>query len=304
VHWEKQGLLLPAPLPVPWATSHAAMPVAHPSEDGRLRVYYSARDERNRARIGAADVELGGNAEHVPGPLLDVGALGAFDDSGVTGSCVVEVEGRRYLYYTGWSLGVTVPFYFSIGCAVSGVGEAGFERVSAAPVLGRTDVDPFLAASPWILVENGLWRMWYVSCVRWTYEAGRPKHWYLIRYAESTDGITWSPTGRICIDFASPKEYAISRPCVVNDGGLYRMWFGARGDAYRIGYAESDDGLSWRRNDVAAGIEGTPGSWDAAMQTYPAVVDHAGMRYLLYNGDGYGATGIGYASERTSTLET
>jgi hypothetical protein len=40
------------------------------------------------------------------------------------------------------------------------------------------------------------------------------------------------------------------------------------------------------------------------MQTYPAVVDHAGTRYLLYNGDGYGATGIGYASERTSTLET
>ena len=132
MHWEKQGLLLPAPLPVPWATSHAALPIAHPSEEGRLRVYYSARDERSRARIGAADVALGGKFEHLPGPLLDVGALGAFDDSGVTGGCVVEVEGRRYLYYTGWSLGVTVPFYYSIGCAISEGGNARFERVSAA----------------------------------------------------------------------------------------------------------------------------------------------------------------------------
>jgi hypothetical protein len=299
VGWLKQGLLLPAPPPVRWASSHVALPIAHPMTDGRLRVYYSARDERGRARIGAADVELGGGAQHLADPLFDLGALGAFDDNGVTGSCIVDSDGRQYLYYTGWTLGVTVPFYFSIGCAVSDGGGA-FERVSAAPVLGRNDIDPFLTASPWILVEDGVWRMWYVSCVRWTLEAGRPKHWYLIRYAESSDGIEWRPTGRICIDFASPEEYAISRPCVVRDADVYRMWFGARGDAYRIGYAESDDGLEWRRDDSRAGIDGTAGSWDQEMQTYPAVVDHLGARYMLYNGDGYGATGIGYAREATS----
>jgi hypothetical protein len=295
-------LLVPAPAPVAWATTHAALPIAHAVADGRLRVYYSARDDRNRARIGAADVALGEEAEHLDQPLLELGPLGAFDDNGVTGSCVVEAEGRRYLYYTGWSLGVTVPFYFSIGCAISEDGVGGFERVSNAPVLGRNDVDPFLTASPWVLVENGVWRMWYVSCVRWAVEDGRPKHWYLIRYAESSDGIEWRPTGRVCIDFSSPGEFAISRPCVVKDGGLYRMWFGARGDAYRIGYAESDDGLLWRRDDTRAGIDGTPGSWDGEMQEYPAVVDYAGERYLLYNGDGYGATGIGYAREAGSRL--
>jgi hypothetical protein len=261
-----------------------------------LRVYYSARDERNRARIGAADVTLAGNADHAERPLLDIGALGAFDDNGVTGSCIVEADGRRHLYYTGWSLGVTVPFYFAIGCAVSEAG-GDFRRVSSAPVLGRTEVDPFLTASPWILVEDNRWRMWYVSCVRWGLENGEPKHWYLIRYAESADGVAWVPTGRICVDFASPDEYAISRPCVVKDGNLYRMWFGARGNAYRLGYAESDDGLEWRRDDSRARLEGTPSMWETEMQTYPGIVDHEGERYLLYNGNGYGATGIGYARE-------
>ena len=31
------------------------------------------------------------------------------------------------------------------------------------------------------------------------------------------------------------------------------------------------------------------------MQAYPFVFDHAGQRHLLYNGDGFGATGIGHA---------
>jgi hypothetical protein len=31
------------------------------------------------------------------------------------------------------------------------------------------------------------------------------------------------------------------------------------------------------------------------MQAYPFVFDEGGRRYMLYNGDGYGRTGIGLA---------
>ena len=31
------------------------------------------------------------------------------------------------------------------------------------------------------------------------------------------------------------------------------------------------------------------------MVEYPAVFDHGSRRYMLYNGNGYGASGIGYA---------
>jgi hypothetical protein len=31
------------------------------------------------------------------------------------------------------------------------------------------------------------------------------------------------------------------------------------------------------------------------MQCYPSVFDHRDRRYLLYNGNGFGATGIGWA---------
>ena len=51
----------------------------------------------------------------------------------------------------------------------------------------------------------------------------------------------------VAIDFSGPEEYAICKPCVMKDGDIYRMWFCARGNAYRIYYAESSDGVAWRR---------------------------------------------------------
>src|SRR5581483_8683400 len=120
---------------------------------------------------------------------------------------------------------------------VSEDGGASFQKTSEAPVLGRNDTDPYLAASPCVLIEDGVWRMWYVSGVKWVMENGRPKHYYHIRHAESADGIRWTSPRHVCIDFQSPDEYAIARPWVVKCSGGYRMWYCCRGSAYRMGYA-------------------------------------------------------------------
>jgi hypothetical protein len=294
--WQQRGRLLPAPPPVPWATSHAALPHAQPLGDGRIRLYFSSRDDRGRSHIGRADTDLTSPeafVEFCDEPVLRPGPLGAFDDAGVTTSCLVEHDARQLLYYTGWSLGQTVPFYLFAGCAVTEDGET-YERISAAPILERNDVDPYVTASPWVLVDDGRWRMWYVSGSGWELVDGRPRHRYHIKYAESGDGISWDRRGVVCIDFADANEYAFSRPCVVKDDDLYRMWFSARGPTYRIGYAESNDGVKWTRKDEEAGIASS-GEWDSEMQAYPAVFDDGGKRYMVYNGNDYGRTGIGWA---------
>jgi len=296
VAWETRGIVVPGPPPLDWARSHAALPVIKLVDDA-CRLYFSSRDDRGRARIALADGRIEEDRlvieEYRREPALDLGELGAFDDSGVTSSCIVEHDGRTYLYYSGWSLGKTVPFYFFVGLAVSDDATT-FRRLSPAPILERNEVDPFLTASPWVIVEDGLWRMWYVSCTGWNLVDGEPRHRYHIRYAESDDGIRWRRSGRICIDYRDESEYAISRPCVVRDPDGYRMWFASRGPAYALGYAESDDGLEWRRVDPDD--RPTPNGWDAEMQAYPVVFDDtSGRRHMLYNGNGYGATGIGHA---------
>lgn len=162
-------------------------------------------------------------------------------------------------------------------------------------MVGRTDADPFLATSPFVLVENGLWRMWYASGQSWEATAAGPKHYYRIVYAESTDGINWTPTGRVCIDFANEDEYAIARPCVVKSKNGYDMWFSYRGPTYRIGYARSADGLTWTRDDEHAGLWPAGDGWESDSVEYGFVFDYKGTRWILYNGNDYGATGIGLA---------
>lgn len=294
--WKKRGRLCDGGR-IPWAASHAALPVVDAVPGGGHRVYFSARDDRGRARIGWADSDLSpsGAWRVSDAPAIDLGPLGSFSDSGVTSSCLVTHKGAKYQFYTGWSLGVTVPFYLNAGLAISEDGGASFTPVSIAPILERNEIDPFLTASPWVLVEGGVWRMWYVSGLAWVTTNGKPAHRYHIRYAESRDGLHWDRRGVVCIDFKDAGEYAIARPCVLRDGSVYRMWYSHRGERYRIGYAESSDGVVWKRLDDCAGIDVAPGEWDGEMIEYPCVVDADGRRLMLYNGDDYGRTGIGLA---------
>jgi hypothetical protein len=299
--WTKRGLLISTPADQPWSRSHAALPAVSQVDGDRVDLYYSPRDELGRAHISRAHLRLQPTGElslidHDPEPVLSPGSLGAFDDSGVTMSCVVDAEIGSLLYYTGWTLGVTVPFYFYAGLAIRSPGTHSFQRVSSAPLLERNDVDGYLTASPWVLHDEGIWRMWYVSATKWEMVDGSPRHYYHLRYADSHDGVHWQRAGRVAIDFADSDEYAISRPCVIRDGDRYRMWFAARGDRYRLGYAESLDGLVWERDDSRTGLEPASSGWDSEMVAYPMVFSRAGLRYLLYNGNGYGRSGIGYAT--------
>ena len=281
--------------------SHAALPTLDPAAADSRSIWLSTRDSQGRSRVAAGRLELDGarsRIELAAAPALDLGDLGAFDDSGVTTSCVVSDRGRLHLYYTGWSRGVTVPFYLGAGLAVSDDGGRRFRRVSRAPVLERSDVDPYLTASPWVLRDGGIWRMWYVSATGWSQGPGGPRHHYHIRYAESADAVAWRRTGHVCVDFAGSQEYAFGRPCVVRDpDGRYRMWYSVRGDTYRLGYAESGDGLSWTRRDEAIGLELSPDGFDSQMMAYPAIFDRGGRRYMLYNGNDYGRSGVGLAEE-------
>jgi hypothetical protein len=82
------------------------------------------------------------------------------------------------------------------------------------------------------------------------------------------------------------------------------MWYcfrGSRGyrtskaESYRIGYAESPDGIAWTRLDDRAGIERSAEGWDSQMIEYPFVWVHKGRKHMLYNGNGFGESGFGWA---------
>jgi hypothetical protein len=278
--------------------SHAQLPVALPLGDGRYRVYFASRDDDSRSHIGFVELDL--PEEKVvrlsARPVLEPGPLGNFDDHGVYPASIVEHDdGRLLLYYIGWNPGKQPPlFYASIGLAVSDDGGLSFRRFSAAPIMARSDHDPCLVTSPFVLREGPRWRMWYVSGFRWDVDEGRLRSWYHVKYAESQDGVSWRRDGTVAIDLA-PGERNIARACVVPDSRGYRMWYSYdAGAGYRIGYATSDDGVRWERRDDEAGIEPSPSDWDD-VQAYPWVVVDGRREYMLYNGTGFGRDGFGLA---------
>ena len=295
--WRKLGLIFQARGQRDWMQTHAAVPIAEPLEGSVCRIYFSTRDAANRSHTASLVVDLERPQtllELDEAPILAPGPLGGFDDSGAMATWLTRVGPRRYLYYIGWNLGVTVPFRNAIGLAISEHGGP-FRRQAPGPIMDRTPQEPHVVASCCILREGNLWRNWYLAGIGWVAAPERPEPRYHLRYAESADGIHWQRQGQVAIDLAASDETAISRPSVLRDGDTWKMWYSTRGAAYRIGYAESADGQIWQRQDARVGIAPSVSGWDADMIEYPHVFDLNGRRYMLYNGNGYGLSGFGLA---------
>lgn len=296
MRWRKLGLIFCPHGGHEWMRSHAANPIAEQVDGDLFRIYFSTRDGGNRSSVAWLEVDMStpGRVLRVgDNPVIGPGRTGTFDDSGTSVAWLVRVGPRRYLYYLGWNLGVTVPWRNSIGLAISQSPELGFEKLHEAPIMDRSAVDPFSISYPCVLREGERWRMWYGSNLAWGARQTDMSH--LIKYAESDDGIEWRRDGRIAVPFQSTEEYAMSKPSVLKEGKRYRMWYSFRGARYRIGYAESADGTSWERLDHLAGIDASDVGWDSESVEYPHVFEHRGSKYMLYNGNGYGQTGIGMA---------
>jgi hypothetical protein len=268
--------------------------------DGRIRVYYSALDEAKRGRIGYVDLAhddpttvIGESLQ----PILDLGERGAFDEDGVNPSCVLHEGGETRMYYLGWQRGASVPYSIFLGLARSHDDGASFTRASRAPVLERTNEEPFFRSAGTVVRTENCLRCWYVSTRQWKLHEGKPMPEYVIRSAESTDGLAWRTTPGVAIDFESPAEFGFGRPWVLRDTDRYRMWYSIRShrEPYRIGYAESSDGAAWTRLDDEVGIERSATGWDSEMICFACVVDVGDCRYMFYNGNRHGATGFGVA---------
>lgn len=298
--WRKLGLIY-----VPDGTNHlgrthASLPVPLQIEECVYRVFFASRDDRNYSHVWSIDVELSHEKPKVlrrsTAPVLKPGPIGHFDDCGVYPSSIVKVDDILFLYYIGWVTGATSPvFYTNVGLALSEDNGETFVRYSPAPIIGRDGIDPWMVTSSFVLAEEASYKMWYVGGSHWDNEVSPWQSYYQIKYAESTDGISWNKTGHVCIPLTE-GEHHVSRTCVIPRKDGYEGWYGVNaGEGYRIGYAKSDDGLDWFRRDEEAGISLSDFGWDSETQSYPYVMDSDLGRFMFYNGNGFGRSGLGLA---------
>lgn len=306
--WQKLGLIYVPEYKNEWMAGQAQLPIVDKINEDVLRIYFGAHTSSRYTVTTYIEVEADNPQNllyiHDTEPILGLGELGCFDDTGAMPSWIVKHGGLKYLYYIGWNAGVSVGYRNSIGLAISDDDGKSFTRMFKGPIVDRTKTEPQFCSAPCVMIENGLWRMWYLSCLRWQIIDDRPEPIYHIKYAESEDGIHWERPGIVCIDLKSPEEGGITRPCVIREDGMYKMWYSYRGIrdyrankkyTYRIGYAESGDGIQWERKDEIVGIDVSRDGWDSEMVAFAYIYEHKAQQYMVYNGNGFGKTGIGYA---------
>ncbi|MCX8070706.1 MAG: hypothetical protein N2738_09410 [Thermodesulfovibrionales bacterium] len=258
--WRKKGLLYCPDGTKDWAKTHAISPTYLYFTNAGGLIYFSSRDSNGRSSIVSISLHIHNDELKVHEDSLNLvlkyGGEGTFDENGVTMSSVIRIDSKIYLYYTGWNLGLNGKFYLSLGLCISSDGGLNFSRVSEGPILTRSIIDCFTVGSLVVLYDKGKYKMWYASGKCWdknlkTYKTN-------IKYAYSLNGIDWVADGKVCIDAKNDKEYYFGRPYVIKDGDTYKMFYSYRGsetsDTYRIGYAESLDGLNWIRKDDEVGM--------------------------------------------------
>jgi hypothetical protein len=202
------------------------------------------------------------------------------------------------LYYVGWQLGVRARYFLFAGLAVSDNAARAFVRNSQAPLLDRTDGELFVRSAPSVLHDGEHWKMWYIAGDSWIHRAdGVEVPVYSMRYLESSTPKNWRGRGLVCMEPDAPSEIGFGRPVVVKQEGVFGCWYSVRTltMGYRIGYAESVDGLSWTRLDDRVGIDVSDSGWDSEMICFPWIQRTPHGTYMFYNGNNYGETGFGAA---------
>ena len=161
--------------------------------------------------------------------------VGDWHSGYVSGPMVIKEEGKYKAWYHAIYNG-----HFSIGYAESIDGENWNKRITPVliPSVAQSETDIVEAS---VIKRNNTYYLWYN-----TFESAKEN--YKIGMATSSDGINWTKHPTPVLVGTNNWELAgVTDPSVIYHDGKFRMFYGGWGipKTFRIGYAESNDGINW-----------------------------------------------------------
>lgn len=282
----------------------------------RYLLYYAGADSAEFHRICLATAPVGDPVHwERSGPVFDNGAPGSFDGKWCVIPHLVRMEdGSERIYYTGNSgIGSSLDRFPGLGVAISEDGRA-YRKYAGNPIIpvtGKAGAPDRLGIAGGSVMRAALadgtkeWRYYYTGCPTLGEDIFLDQQ-KIICLAVSRDGLNWEKRGAVM--YRNPnRDYenvAVAGPVVhQHEDGSFRMWYsaiGTRWGYYSICYAESEDGIHWRRGtEYGDNLQLGPdpkSAWENQMVEYPSVIAEGEHRLrLFYTGNGYGRGGIGTA---------
>ena len=255
--WKKLGLVYAPDKQFWWNQKYAMMPTPiYLHDKDVIRVYWGTTDKDIFGRTTFVDVNAGDPTKVVniqDSYTLDIGNPGSFDDSGAVPSSIIQVGQQQYLYYVGFQRTQKVPYMLFSGLAISNDWST-FNRYSEAPIMDRSKINVYSNAAPFVMFDEDeqLFKMWFWLGKKWVSINNKLYIQAEIHYAVSLDGLQWNLHDEPCIVPNPGTEFSVGRPWVEKVGNKYKMYYSVRyiDKLYRLGYAESGDGISWVRKDT------------------------------------------------------
>ena len=308
-NWKKLGRVFIPDGHLPWMKHYAQVPTPILLDD-RIRVFFTTRPDPDLngdfiSYTTFLDVSINDPTKILyvhETSVLPLGDLGSFDQFGVMPCCTVWRDKKLWLYYVGWARSRGAPWQSSIGLAISDNNGLTFQKLGKGPLVTRTLQEPYVQGSPFVLDLGYINHLWYLSGISWTANEGRMESIYRLMHATSLDGVTWDRNGIECVEALFDDECQ-ARPSVIIEGDTAHMWFSYRHGVdfrnphrgYGIGYAFSNDLLTWHRRDDLAGISKSIDGWDSEMISYPSILKLKDRYLMFYCGNQMGRDGFGVA---------
>ena len=294
--WKKKGVIFKKKIST-WSITHYMLPTPFKLNPDTVRVFYGTRNKSNQSTIGFSDIKFNKTKNfkiinYSKKKILNLGKKGQFDDNGVLPSSIIKYKNKFYLFYIGWKPGIKTRYSLIAGMAVSKSLDKNFKRLSNPQILFPNKKEPIsILTAPFVLkIKKKLFYMWYVSGIKWV----NPNYpLYDIKFAKSKDLINWKQTGITCIKLKK-DERAVARPFVLKEKNVFKMWysFEKKSKGYKIGYAESKNGIRWTRKDDCISFSKRLKKIDNQMMEYSAIIQVHKKKFMLYNGNNYGKGGI------------
>ena len=236
LRWERRARVLSPELP--WEGGYIAANGTALVRAGALLYWYQAGSP---PRIGLANSSDGRAWSKHPGPVLDAGPRGSWDERGVADPYVIEASGALYMFF----LGQNRARQQRLGLARSADGGVTWSKLRSNPILEIGEEGTF--------DENGLGEpaVWQSDGRWWMLYTGRDRREdRRLGLAFSRDGATWRRySDAAVLTGARPwNSRVVCDPTVLADPrrpGVLRLWFGGGDRAHpaenihgRIGYAE------------------------------------------------------------------
>jgi hypothetical protein len=266
------------------------------------RMWYAGGLVPHESDIGFATSTDGVTwTKYAGNPVLERGAPGEWDVGHIQPGAVLWDGALYHMWYGGCVSGELGPCATGYATSEDGVNWIKYAGNPVLPVGETGSWDSLGAFITAVVAEGGSFRSWYWGAATW--------NWISIGYATSTDGVHWDkwPDPVFWPRTVGWDRLAVGFPMVVQDGGVYRMWYtGGPWGCAGIGHAVSADGINWAREPLWEAVlsRGVPGEWDRSCIFSSRLVLEGGTAHMWYNGiNSQDVFAIGYATAPLPFLE-